>query len=142
MDDAKSIAKVFTPSHRLLDFLPQTHTAKEDRWFITNVILRDCTVMVAERHNLIVSFIAWQQQEIRLLHTHPDFLERGAGGMLLDAAKDSGAEVLELWCFQSNIRARQFYEARGFQPIRFTDGARNEERTPDVRYRWERRSND
>ena len=33
------------------------------------------------------------------------------------------------------------YEARGFQAIRSTDGADNEERTPDVRYRWERASN-
>jgi hypothetical protein len=34
--------------------------------------------------------------------------------------------------------ARRFYEARGFRAIRFTDGADNEEGTPDVRYRWER----
>jgi hypothetical protein len=48
---------------------------------------------------------------------------------------------LELWCFQANSRARRFYEARGFHAILFTDGAGNEERTPDVRYRWERPSN-
>jgi hypothetical protein len=40
--------------------------------------------------------------------------------------------------FQTNTRARRFCEARGFRAIRFTDGADNEERTPDVRYRWER----
>ncbi len=34
--------------------------------------------------------------------------------------------------------ARRFYEARGFRPVRFTDGADNEERWPDVRYRWQR----
>ena len=33
---------------------------------------------------------------------------------------------------------RRFYEARGFRATRFTDGADNEERTPDVRYRCER----
>jgi hypothetical protein len=31
--------------------------------------------------------------------------------------------------------------AQGAIAIRFTDGAGNEERTPDVRYRWERPSN-
>ena len=45
---------------------------------------------------------------------------------------------MELWCFQANPPARHFYEARGFRAIRFTDGADNEEKTPDVRYRWER----
>jgi hypothetical protein len=52
----------------------------------------------------------------------------------------SGVAALELWCFQANARARRFYEARGFHAIRFTDGADNEERTPDG-YRWERPSN-
>jgi putative acetyltransferase len=39
---------------------------------------------------------------------------------------------------QANTRARRFYEARGFRAIRFTDGGDNEEKTLDVRYRWER----
>ena len=30
-----------------------------------------------------------------------------------------------------HTRARRFYEARGFRAIRFTDGANNEERTPE-----------
>jgi len=60
----------------------------------------------------------------------------GAGSQLIDAAKASVIGALELWCFQANERARRFYEARGFSPIRFTEGADNEERMPDVRYRW------
>ncbi len=32
----------------------------------------------------------------------------------------------------------RFYEAREFRALKFTDGAHNEEKTPDVRYRWER----
>jgi hypothetical protein len=56
---------------------------------------------------------------------------------LIDAAKASGIGALELWCFQANERARGFYEARGFRAIRFTDGADNEKRTPDILYRWE-----
>jgi len=59
---------------------------------------------------------------------------------LIEAAKASGVLALELWCFQANAYARRFYEARGFHVIRFTDGAHNEERTPDVRYRWARAS--
>jgi putative acetyltransferase len=61
----------------------------------------------------------------------------GAGTQLIDAAKATGIGALELWCFQAKERARRFYEARGFQAIRFTDGAQNEERMPDIQYRWE-----
>ena len=137
-NDADAIARLFSPSLRLLTFLPELHTVEEDRWFIANVILKECEVTVAEHNNSIVSFLARQDEEIRLLHTHPDFIGRGAGSLLLDAAKSAGIAALELWCFQSNLRARQFYEAHGFRPIKFTDGQRNEEKTPDIRYRWER----
>jgi GNAT superfamily N-acetyltransferase len=135
--DADAIAQVFSLSYRLLSFLPELHTVEEDRWFIANVILQDCVVTVAECQGAIVSFLARRDEEIRLLHSHPDFIGRGAGSLLLNAAKNSDAAALELWCFQANLPARRFYEARGFRPIKFTNGERNEENTPDLRYRWE-----
>jgi ribosomal protein S18 acetylase RimI-like enzyme len=57
---------------------------------------------------------------------------------LIEVAKRSGEAALELWCFQANTYARRFYERHGFKAIRFTDGHDNEEKTPDVRYRWAR----
>ena len=46
--DADAIAAVFSPSFRLLTFLPALHTVAEDRWFIEHVILRECEVTLAE----------------------------------------------------------------------------------------------
>jgi GNAT superfamily N-acetyltransferase len=136
--EADAIANVFSASFRLLTFLPMLHTVEEDRWFITNVILKECEVTVAEDESgIVVAFLARQGEEVRLLHTRPDLIGMGAGTQLIEAAKASGIGALELWCFQANERARRFYEARGFHAIRFTDGAHNEERTPDIRYRWE-----
>ena len=140
IDDAPAIASVFSPSLRLLSFLPILHTEEEDRRFIKNVIFAECEVTVAEANAGIVSFLARQEQEIRLLYTHPAYLGMGAGTRLVEAAKASGVPALELWCFQANTRARRFYEACGFRPIRFTDGDENKEKMPDVRYRWERPS--
>jgi GNAT superfamily N-acetyltransferase len=137
-DDARAVAEVFSPSFRLLTFLPMLHTVEEDRHFIANVILRESLVTVAESEGVIVSFLAREEEEICLLHTHPDFIGAGAGSLLLEAAKRSGVAALELWCFHANIRARRFYEERGFHAVRFTDGRDNEEKMPDVRYRWER----
>ena len=140
--DADAIAQVFSPSLRLLDFLPELHTVAEDRRFIANVILRECAVTVVEHGGSIISFLARQDEEIRLLHTHPDFIGQGAGGLLIEAAKQSGPAALELWCFQANTGARRFYEAHGFRPVRFTDGDHNEEKMPDVRCRWDRVTGD
>ena len=136
--DAAAIASVFSPSFRLLTFLPMLHTEEEDRRFIENVILAECEVRVAKTDGAIISFLARRDEEIRLLHTHPAYLGMGAGTRLVEAAKASGVAALELWCFQANTGARRFYEARGFCPVRFTIGENNEEKMPDVRYRWER----
>jgi GNAT superfamily N-acetyltransferase len=134
--DADAIAAVLSPSFRLLTFLPMLHTVAEDRWFIENVVLKQCEVMVAESAGRIVSFLARDGEDIRLLYTHPDFIGAGAGSLLLDRAKGSIA-ALELWCFQANTAARRFYERHGFRAVSFTDGRDNEEKMPDVRYRWQ-----
>jgi len=138
LDDAGDIAAVFSSSLRLLTFLPVLHAVEEDRQFIEDVILKECEVIVAEGDAGIVSFLARNGEEIRLLYSHPDFVGSGAGSLLLDAAKKSGVVALELWCFQANERARRFYEERGFRAVGFTDGRNNEEKVPDVRYRWGR----
>jgi GNAT superfamily N-acetyltransferase len=137
-DDADAIAVVFSSSFRLLTFLPAVRTDAQRRWFIANVVLRECDVTVAEDESGIVSFLARLGEEVRLLYTRPDRLGTGAGTQLIEAAKASGVAALELWCFQANARARRFYEARGFRVIRVTNGETNEEKTPDVRYRWDR----
>ena len=136
--DADEIANAYYASFRLLTFLPMLHTLEEYRWFVSNVTMNECEVTVAEDGSGIVAFLARRGEEVRLLYTRPDRIGMGAGTQLIDAAKASDVDALELRCFQANARARRFYEARGFHAIRFTDGADNEERMPDVRYRVER----
>ena len=97
-----AIAAVFSPSLRLLTFLPVLHTEEEDRWFIENVILKECAVTVAEGDEGIVAFLAREGEEVRMLYTHPDFIGAGAGSLLIEGAKRSGEAALELWCFQAN----------------------------------------
>jgi GNAT superfamily N-acetyltransferase len=138
LDDVDAIADVLSSSFRLLAFLPILHTAEEDRAFIRTVVLSQCVVTVVEDPSGIVSFLARHEQEIRLLYTRPDVIGRGAGSLLLETAKACGVDTLELWCFQANHGARRFYERHGFKAIAFTDGRDNEEKTPDVRYRWQR----
>jgi ribosomal protein S18 acetylase RimI-like enzyme len=56
------------------------------------------------------------------------------GGRLVDLAKRRRPRGLGLWTFQVNEPARRFYERHGFGAVERTDGRRNEEREPDVRY--------
>src|ERR1700730_16567194 len=100
--DADAIANVFSASFRLLTFLPMLHTVEEDGRYIQNVILNECEVTVAEDESEIVSFLARQGEEVRLLHTRPDRIGVGAGTQLIDAEKASGIGALELWCFEAH----------------------------------------
>ena len=56
----------------------------------------------------------------------------------IESRVQEGLDVLQLWTFQGNVKARAFYERRGFTAAEFTDGEGNEERLPDVRYEWRR----
>ena len=108
----------------------------ENRRFIANVILKNCEVIFAEDDSGIVSFLALQGEEVRLLYTRPDRIGEGAGTQLIEAAKKSGVGALELWCFQANARARRFYEAGGWH----ADGAAKRDDSfgapmTEVRYR-------
>ena len=70
------------------------------------------------------------------LYVAPHAQRRGLGSALLAVAKEREPR-LELWTFQCNRPARRFYEKHGFRLIEETDGARNDEREPDARYRWD-----
>ncbi|HEY1625475.1 MAG TPA: MmcQ/YjbR family DNA-binding protein [Streptosporangiaceae bacterium] len=59
-----------------------------------------------------------------------------ASGRLLDLAKRRRPGGLQLWTFESNVRARRFYARHGFTVEERTDGSGNEERAPDMRYVW------
>src|SRR5215468_10419133 len=87
--DADEIANVYSASFRLLTSLPMLHAMDEYRWFIANVILKECEVTVAEDESGIAGFLALKGEEIRLLYTRPDRIGMGAGSQLIDAAKAS-----------------------------------------------------
>jgi ribosomal protein S18 acetylase RimI-like enzyme len=71
------------------------------------------------------------------LYVDPALHGRGIGGLLVGIAQAEQAE-LRLYTFQSNARARVLYERHGFVIEEMTDGARNEEKMPDITYHWQR----
>jgi GNAT superfamily N-acetyltransferase len=68
------------------------------------------------------------------LYVSPAHVGQGVGTLLLSHALATLPLPVRLWCFQRNVRARRFYERRGFTTIKFTDGRANEERLPDILY--------
>ena len=135
--DADAIAALFATSRRLLTFLPDLHTVEEDQAFVRDRVLVDYRVSVAERAGTIVGFIAELDGWVEHLYVEATELGTGVGSVLIADAQ-SRNHGLDLWCFADNHRARAFYEKHGFVAVEFTEGLRNEEKTPDILYRWAR----
>ena len=120
-----------------LPWLTGLHTSDEDRWFYRERVFTECHVHGAFEGGALAAIIAFRSDWIDQLYVLPQVQRRGVGSELVQVAKRA-FDCLQLWTFQRNLRARRFYEARGFALVEETDGTRNEEKEPDARYLWTR----
>jgi GNAT superfamily N-acetyltransferase len=117
---------------------PPAHTDDEVRaWFATHVV-RECELWLAEGESgglagILVLDGPWVDQ----LYVEPTLTGRGVGTELLAFAKRERPQGLSLWTFVTNTGAQRFYERHGFAEAERTDGSRNEECAPDIRYVWD-----
>ncbi len=133
MDEAASVMR--RSFDAALPWLAARHTPAKDRWFFCSVLFPAGPIWGAYRGNALAGVMALRPGWIDQLYVAPEHQGAGAGTALLGLAKRAGPP-LELWTFQSNHAARRFYERQGFMPVEFSNGSRNEEGEPDVRYRW------
>jgi len=137
VDDAVAIAQIHIDARRVaMPWLPVLHTFEDTVQFFGNFVIANQIVRVAEVEGAVVGFIAIEGAFVDHLYVGPAHQSAGIGDALLKLAKETRPDGLKLWTFERNTKARKFYEKRGFVAIEFTDGSRNEERTPDVLYEW------
>jgi putative acetyltransferase len=118
-----------------LPWLSGLHTPEEDTSYFREHVFRDCAVWGVFAGDVLAGMIAFRPGWVDQLYVLPEYQGKGIGHTLLELAQASSDE-LQLWTFQRNDAARRFYEKHGFAAVEFTDGAGNEEREPDMRYRW------
>lgn len=133
--EADAVAQVLRASFDdRLPWLAGRHTAEEDKRFVREHLFPACEIWGAYAPEL-VGVIAFRQGWVEQLYVLPAWQGQGIGRTLLASAKAVNGE-LRLWTFQRNLPARRFYEGQGFVAIEETDGSTNDEREPDVLYRW------
>jgi ribosomal protein S18 acetylase RimI-like enzyme len=133
--DVEQIVDVFERSFATLDFLPKLHTHEENLAFLAGVVDRQ-DVWVAERDGRVAGFLALDGDDGTFFYVDPEAHGEGIGTALFEHAQRERPQGFSFWAFQDNVKARHFYEKRGCVAVEFTDGSGNEEKTPDVRYRW------
>jgi ribosomal protein S18 acetylase RimI-like enzyme len=137
LEDGDEIAVLYRRvAGREWDFL-YPHTPAEDRGHFRKALEKG-PVWVAVEAGRIVGFIATRRGWIDHFYVAHERQGRGIGQALIARAM-KGRSHVRLWTFQVNARSRAFYRAQGFVEARFTDGADNEEREPDVMLEWRRR---
>ena len=135
-DDMPAAALVHRASfNERLPWLAQLHTPEEDQGYWSGHLFATCDIWGAEKNGALLGVIAFREDWIDQLYILPGAQGQGIGSRLLDLAKETHPQLF-LWTFQRNTAARDFYESRGFVAIRQTDGSANEEKEPDVLYRW------
>ena len=136
-EDAAACARVLRGSRaEAMPWLPVLHTPEEDLAYLRGVLAQQRT-WVAEADGEVVGFASLDEAEGVLDHLYldPGSQRRGIGSALLTTVRTAYDGPLELWVFADNTSARAFYAAHGGVELYATDGAGNEERTPDVRMR-------
>lgn len=138
--DMPAAARVHRVSFdKRLPWLAGLHTPEEDYGFWSGHLFQTCEIWGAEQHGVLFGIIAFRQDWIDQLYILPEAQGRGIGSGLLEVAKRNHPQLF-LWTFRRNASARRFYERRGFVVVKETDGSKNEEKEPDVLYRWVRES--
>lgn len=98
-------------------------------------IVPEATLWVSLAQTRIVAFMALRKELIDRLYVDPGAQRQGHGAALLAHAKTLHPDGLRLYTHQQNHRARRFYEAHGFEAVRFGMSPPPES-MPDVEYRW------
>ena len=139
VEDATRIAEVWLSSWRAtFDFEP-AHPDEDVRRWVREELLVEAEDWVAtdpSDGDSVIALLGLSDTMVEQLYVRPDRIGRGVGRALLELAKRRRPDGLDLYCFAANHRARRFYERNGFEAVAFGDGSGNEERQPDVLYRW------
>jgi len=136
--DAKAIAQIHRAARQAaMPWLPSLHSAADDLHYFSTQVLPIQHVLMAREAGRAIGFIACHDEWLNHLYIVPSRWRRGIGARLLAAAR-ADLTYLQLWVFQDNMAAQQFYAKHGFTLREVTDGQTNEEKTPDARMDWRR----
>jgi GNAT superfamily N-acetyltransferase len=135
--DADAVAHVWLRSFdAALPSVRRAHTDDEVRTWLRRVVIGTLETWVVVADGAVAAVMALDGDDLDQLYLDPDWRGRGIGDLLVMHAKSRRPAGLRLWTFQVNTPARRFYKRHGFVEIAWTDGARNDEKEPDVQLEW------
>ena len=136
--DLPAIAEIHLAARRSAGdaFPPGVHSDDEVRGWVSGWDLAAYDVWLATRDGHGAGYSRSTPTWLDDLYVHPDHQGSGVGTALFETVTAHHPDGFCLWVFESNVPARAFYRRHGCLELERTDGAGNEERSPDIRVAW------
>lgn len=119
-------------------WLPRTLDRAATEALFSPELLDKRAIFVAERERVIVGYLSLDGEAgfVHALYLRPDARGHGLGTAMLDAAKKTHPQDLELTIFEPNRRAYGFYLREGFVEVPEGRNDDTEEGVPTLLMRW------
>ncbi|MCZ2847197.1 GNAT family N-acetyltransferase [Modestobacter sp. VKM Ac-2978] len=119
-----------------MPWLARPHSDDKTRWWVEHVVLTQHRTWVVTDEDDVVGFAAVAAGRLEHLYLRPDRRRQGIGSLLFRQVQAAEPTGFTLVVFARNTAARAFYERHGCRVVGAGNGSGNEEREPDVTYRW------
>ena len=134
--DAGAVGGILSEFVDTTDWMPRLHTRAEDLAHAGALIARGW-VTVAQKAGRVIGFTACDGSDLDALYVGQAWRTQGVGSRLLEELQCRNP-ALSLWTFQANAPAQSFYLRHGFREVDRSNGERNDEGLPDIRYHWQK----
>ena len=85
--------------------------------FFSTIDPASINVAMDHSSSTIVAFMVANHDTLEHLYVHVNWQGKGVGSLLLDQAKVRSPGCLDLFTFQQNKRAQEFYLSKGFREV-------------------------
>jgi ribosomal protein S18 acetylase RimI-like enzyme len=118
------------------DWMPRVHSYEDVvKHYQTEVATRRQTIVAVDASRVRGFVTITPDKFITAIYIERASRGLGIGGLLLERAKRELSPEANLYVFQNNLRAQNFYAKHGFVEINRTTGD-NEENLPDILMEW------
>ncbi|NGN99807.1 GNAT family N-acetyltransferase [Grimontia sp. S25] len=119
--------------------IPEVHDFEAHRYYLNRILTTSNRVYLAveKRAERVLGMIAFDENFITQLYVDCDHQNQGIGSTLVDLAKETTSQNLQLYTFEMNAPARCFWQKHGFEEKQIGQHD-NEEGLTDVLCEWQR----
>lgn len=119
--------------------IPEAHDFDQQRYYLNRILAATNHIYLAveKRTERVLAMIAFDDSFITQLYVDPDYQQQGIGSTLVNLAKETTNQDLQVYTFEINQVARAFWQKHGFVE-KEVEQQHNGEGQLDILCQWQR----